>query len=345
MAFPAISVAVAIGCGGGGTTVSAQTGSYLGTQTPGDVWTYSLQPGAFTATDETTGTSYTGTCAVEASGFLQLTVTQTNDPSVQAGDSAYAIEIPGTALIIDPAGTSGSPVIACKVGVAAANGATLSYNWVRVPPAGWTTADPAYGTITFHVDGDSYDGDISNYLVNGTADGEDAKTFTYSNGSFSVASGGKTENGALTPSGTFVIDEGAGQGGIVGIQQPRSSVDLTDLCSTSRHFSGILMNKFGGGDSGGKTECIWAVGLGGTSVQGGGYADIVSGTHEAGESGVVVDLNSQPTPGLVQATITTNGPGNPSYQMVVAVSKVNGKYVLYAFGSDNSGYNVVLIEQ
>src|SRR5579862_1076431 len=95
------------GCGGsgvGGGSASPSLRSYVGTQGPGDVWSWQLTGTTFTATNQTQGFHYTGTEATLPTGFLKLTVGTTDDPNVTVGQSAYALELPGTALVMKPAG-------------------------------------------------------------------------------------------------------------------------------------------------------------------------------------------------------------------------------------------------
>jgi hypothetical protein len=130
-------------CGGGGGNGSG-TGTGTGTVTgssfsgPGSKWDFSLnddnsfqiehRPDAVSAIDMTVDGSY----ARLASGFLKLTVgsaTGTNAPT--AGDAAWALEVPGYALMVKPIDPTSDQIIA-MVKSGSCPAADVDANWVIV---------------------------------------------------------------------------------------------------------------------------------------------------------------------------------------------------------------------
>ncbi len=326
------------GCGGAAGASVPSTRAYMGTQAPGDVWDWNISNGTFTATNETKGYTYAGTESVLTTGFMKLELTSTTDPGASAGQSAYALEFPGTALLIKPAGDDANPPI--MAGALGSNppGPTVNFNFVSVPKLGWdAVTEPAYGTASFSVSGNDYTGTISKYLINDTLQSTGPGSFTMVGGRMTVGEpAGVTA--AMTPTGVFVLDFGPGAGGVIGVKQPASNIDLADVAS--KGFKGFLVNQ-------GKTQCVTVISNGDGTLHGTGYA--LGGGVETGESdaggGVTITFNSQPAPGLAKISlVTSGGPEN----LVVSIAQVNGKYMLFAFGSPvNPGdnpYNVLLVQ-
>ncbi|HLK15371.1 MAG TPA: hypothetical protein VKT78_11250 [Fimbriimonadaceae bacterium] len=330
------------GCGGTGTlsggSASPSLRNYLGTEGPGDVWSWQLTGTTFTATNQTQGLHYSGTESVLSTGFLKLTVSSTDDPNVAAGQSAYALELPGTALVLKPAGADTKPpIVAASLGGNPA-GPVVSFNFVEVPSATFNPAtDQAFGHVTFNVSGNTYTGTSKRFAINGTALADGPSTFV-GNGGMMTDTGNNPATGAMTPSGVCVLDYGPSNGGVIGVIQPAANVDLADL--GTRSFRGFLINQ-------GKTQCVAVTPNGDGTLHGQGYANptgVETGTSDNG-SGVTVTFTGQPNPGEVTVSITTTGGVE---NLVAAINRVNGKYMLFCFGVPQSGngqpYNVVLVE-
>ena len=163
-----------LGCGGSNndssssSSVSSAT-SYLGTQSPGDVWTWNIDRTAatFSATNEITTYSYSGTVGMLPNDFLLLTVTGTTDPGLTPPALAYAYEVPNTALIVKPAEADSKVIVAVKEGECLTQDAT--YNWIVMPWANWdSNGDGAYGVTSITVNGSSYDLSHNEYNLDGT---------------------------------------------------------------------------------------------------------------------------------------------------------------------------------
>jgi hypothetical protein len=328
------------GCGGSGLgTGSVINSSYLGTQSPGDVWSWDLAATTFTASNDTLSHHYTGTKETLPTGFLKLQISTTDDPNVAVGQTAYALEIPGTALLIKPAGADTNPPIVAGALGGNPPGPQVSFNFVAVGAKNFNVAaDQAYGHVTFDVTGDTYTGTSHRWELDGTALPDGPSNFTGVNGLMTDTSGpqGTTATGAMTPSGVCVLDYGPNNGGVIGVRQPATNVDLTAIGAKS--YRGILTMQ-------GKTQCVAVTPNGDGTLHGAGYANptgVETGTFDNG-SGVTVTFTGQPNPGEITMSLSTSG---GSELMVACVSQVNGKYILFCFGADSLGapHNVILVE-
>jgi|GEM_PF-6715945 len=325
---------VALGCGGS-LFSSSGTQNFLGTQGPGDVWSWQLNDATFTATNQTQGYTYSGTKSVLPTGFLKLNVTDTTDPNVTVGQSAYALELNNTALVMKMAGADTlPPIVAASLG-SNPPGPVATFNFVAVGSATFQQAtDMAYGYVAYNVAGNQYSGTEHRFAIDGTALANANSNLTGSNGEMTQASPAAT--GAMTPSGVCVLDFGPGAGGLIGVVQPTANVDLADI--GNQHFRGFLINQ-------GKTQCVDVTPNGDGTLHGAGYANpsgVETGTFDDG-SGVTVTFLSQPAPGEVAVSINT---GLDVETLVAAVNRVSGKYMMFGCGVNGSGqpYNIILVE-
>ena len=324
------------GCGGATGLTANVSHNYLGTQGPGDVWNWQLGDTTFTATNQTLGYHYTGTKSTLATGFMKLTVGSTDDPNVSVGQSAYALELPGTALVLKPAGAdTKQPIIASSLG-SNPPGPQVSFNFVAVGSATFNAAtDQAYGHVTFDVTGNNYNGTSHRFAIDGKALADGPANFVGNNG-LMTDTGTPPATGAMTPSGVCALDSGPQKGGVIGVKQPAANINLADLAS--RHFRGFLINQ-------GKTQPVDVTSNGDGTLHGKGYAlptGVEDGTLDGG-SGVTVSFTSQPNPGEVTVTIASSG---GSESMAAAINVVDGKYMMFCcgVGQDGKAYNVILVE-
>jgi len=353
------------GGGGGGDAVpESTTRAYVGTQTAGDFWTWSMTTSStgaetFTAANEVTGYTYSGTAtplAGNATGFTKLTYTASTDPGVTAGATAYMIEIPGTMVMAVPGpftqlnngdgilytGSNNPPVVALAQGTCPTSSG--SFNWVMVPPMGWCSGGdsqgtcpngpgsvgPAYGTAQITVLGDLYDMTVQPYLLSGTSQA----SFTLTNGTCSdgVISGtdslGRVLNIAFTPSGLFFIDLPRGQGSMVGADAT-TPVDFSDFLQNGRTFIGwgfMSIRDFNDPSyTAPDTSAVLGV-ANGTTINGSSFLDLDSGTLQSG-SGATLNLVSQPSPGLITFTVQQS---DGTHDGVFVITQVGGEY--YYFG-------------
>jgi hypothetical protein len=320
----ALLIQVLSGCGGSSLTkAGASSHSYVATQAPGDVWDWTLSSSTFSANNVTQGITYSGTSALLPSGFYKLNVSASSD-AASVGTSAYAFEVPGVALIAEPTGPNTDPVVGTASLVGGLANGTINGNWIAIPPQGWSTGQEAYGTATLMTNGANSTVSGTKYALGGAPIGVLNANLTYSNGSLTEIGGPAKID--YTPAGVLIGDDGPGNGGFVGVQQPAADVDLS--AASQLEYRGILFK--GGGNS----ELIWSRSNGSGGMRGGGYIDVDNNVEDNDPThGVTVNFTSQPSPGLVQGTITVNNATTP---IVFVINKAGGKYMIFGF-SDDSG--------
>lgn len=336
---------------GGGSSSSGGTTTYLGTQSPGDVWTWTLDSSnnSFSATNTTLSNTYSGTYTTLSSGFLKLSVTASSDPGVIATPAvpviAYAFEVPGTALIVKPAGTDSDVIVATAQG--ACPTADASYNWTVMPSATWdSTSEVAYGVTSSTVTGTNFDFAHNLFLLDGTL------MAATSDAGFTCVDGMMTLTGdpliiGLTPSGFLIGDNGPNAGGFMGMTAPAANVDISTTALAGKDFRGVL---FKNGSTGNDTTLIWARpnSTMGDQLDGGSY---VSDDVEAGVENkeVTVTFGAQANPGVVNAVLTPDDLTTPAENFTVVINEINGKYFIFGIstveGNTNEPYNLILMEQ
>ncbi len=335
------------GSGGGTVAVVADQGTtYLGTQSPGDVWTWTLnEDNTFVAENVTLTHSYSGTYTTLPSDFLKLSVTSSSNPAVIATPAnpaiAFAFEVPGTALVIRPAGADSDVIVATAQGSCPT--ANASYNWTVMPYAGWdANSSEAYGVTTSTVTGSSFDFVHDLYQLDGTA------IATTSGAGFTCAEGRISKDGdpmivGLTPSGFLIGDNGPNAGGFIGMEAPATNVDLSAAALAGKEFRGVL---FRNGSTGDDTALIWGRPNAAGALDGGTYFDIEAGTEN---QEVTVTFGTQSSPGVVSAVLDPLLAGLASEDFTVMVNEINGKYFVFGIstveGISTQPYNLVLIEQ
>lgn len=339
----------ACGSGGGGSNNSGGT-TYLGTQSPGDVWTWTLDNNNnFSAVNMTLSNTYSGTYTTLSSGFLKLSVTVSSDPAVIATLDvpaiAYAFEVPGTALIVKPAGADSDVIVAAAQGTCPT--ADASYNWTVMPSATWdSTTDEAYGVSTSTVTGSNFDFVHNLYQLDGTL------MATSSDAGSTCADGLITQTGdplvvGLTPSGFLIGDNGPNEGGFMGMTAPAADVDLSATALAGKEFRGVL---FRNGSTGDDTTLIWGRpnATTGTILDGGTYIndDVEAGVEN---TEVTVTFGTQPSPGVVNAVLDPLLAGLVSEDFTIMVNEINGKYFIFGIstveGNATEPYNLIFIEQ
>ena len=329
-------------CGCGGATSSSSNGlthNYLGTQAPGDVWSWQITESTFTATNQTLGLHYSGTKSTLPTGFMKLQVITTDDPGVSAGQSAYALELSGTALLIKPVGGDTKPPIVASCLGSNPPGPQVKFNFVAIGKVGFNAAsDEVFGYTVLAVSGNNYSGPTHRYTVTGSPLTDGTANLVGDNGLMTQLNGpgGAPVTGAMTPSGVLALDYGPNLGGVIGVKQPASNIDLADLAS--RHFKGFLINQ-------GKTQCVDVTSNGDGTLHGQGYSlpsGVEDGTFDGG-GGPTLSFTSQPNPGEITVRLAF---GNGFEDMAAAINVVNGKYMMFCcgVGQDGKPYNVILVE-
>jgi len=231
--------------------------TYKGTQSPGDVWTWSLdkEQGHMTATwdygtfdDSSDDITIEGTFETLPSGYLKVTIVDTepaNDEIPTDGTAwFYALEIPNMAMVVKPEGSIKGDIIAM---VAEGDCATIegAYNYVISAPGNGKDFDPvteeAFGYAEFTDNGSGFD--VNGYkfsldCINGacsdTGPIEGLPVATCDNGGFvSIADASGTQaQGQFTQSGAMMMDFGYGNGGVFATKTTESATKDAFLDNT-----------------------------------------------------------------------------------------------------------------
>jgi hypothetical protein len=299
------------------------------------VWSWTLNSAAstFSATNLTKNYTYSGTMSQLPSGFLKLVVASTTDPGVTTPATAYAVELPQTALLVQPVGPYDPMTISfvTQLIVAGAQGACptsgAKYNLVEVPTGTFSTAtSPSYATATGTVAGGLLSWTASSFKLNGTATGTDSQSgFACSQGLFTKP--GNPTTVALTPSGVFFVDNGGAGGGVsgaVGVAAPAANLDLAQI-GTSSYRGFIFYHKNGSPRT---NPAIAFAGAAGDSIKTCTYNNVETNAVSTNCGRFIV--NSQLSPGLVTATNREPPGGYSPY--VVAITQINGKYIFFGAG-------------
>jgi hypothetical protein len=328
------------GCGG--NSASSGANSYFGTQSPGDAWSWTITrdssgSGTFSAIDNTSGSTYSGTVLTLSNKFLQLTIAVTNDSTVAVGSISYAVEFPNTALIVKPAGDKDALVIAAAQGNCPS---PTSYNWVKVANQNWNVStDPAFGTVTSSGSSSSPTFSVAPYLLGGTA----LSTVTYSGScSNGVITSTANTTFAVTPSGVFIGDQGT-DGGIIGMLQPSADIGSTAVLQQGREFRGFVFMTHPPFESDGvtlqdKTQAIWSRTKGDSLISAGEYTSFASGTEDScpgGDSCATLSLDSEVASGEFSGTMTDSHAG--SHPFTLMINQINGKYMIFGFSRNQAG--------
>ena len=337
-AFVLAAAAVAA-CGEAGAPDAAAPRRYLGTQSPGDVWTWSIGATTFEATNLTTGYRYSGGKSDLPSGFLRLLITASTDPAATLPSVAYALEYPNTVLLVKLA-EAGEGLVAA-VGLGSCPATAQDYDWVTVPSNTWhVDVNDAYGTARLTPSGGTYTITGVAYRLDGTAPAPGfSETATCAGGELRFA-GGAT--GAVTPSRALMVDNGPGTGGGIGLVAPPAPVDLGAVAA--REYRGVLLKRRGGVD---ETEPIGAEPAGGGNLRGFCFTNVETGERCVSTEDATIALASaaQPTPGIVRLRVTDDG---GPHDFVFALSQLGGRYMLFGISTNaapTEPYNVMLIER
>jgi hypothetical protein len=259
------------------TVTVITTANYVGTQSPGDYWSWTETTDngsvTFTALNNTKDFNYSGSLtslAGNSSGFSELNITSSTDPNITTPTSAYELEIPSTMVMaaVAPFYTfshSGEvqlsihgPVIAAAQGSCPSTG-TTTVNWIVMPDDTWcpalganiatgtcTTADNAYGTAVITVSSTgTYTISVTPYHLDGTSgEAVSLSSCTCSSGVIQCTDGTNPVHIAFTPSGVFIEDTASY--GIVGVVQPASNIDIssTGLLASGNSFRGMVFDSW-----------------------------------------------------------------------------------------------------
>jgi hypothetical protein len=247
-------------CGGSSAAAPAQppqglpaltspgpSNSYLGTQSPGDMWQASIDhtSNSFSVADLTDASAGTVLgSVVEQIGFLGLAQTNVSPPFQPFG---FALEIPGRVLLLRP-GMNTAGLVALVPGSCLNINGSVTFQFVTLPDATWNAGtDAASGSVQVSVNGTTWNlsGFTQFTLGNSSDPGTAGTTGTCAT---STAGGPVTippnppSNASATigvgPSGFFAADHflSTASGTVAsaaGVIQPSSSVNVGSVVSGS----------------------------------------------------------------------------------------------------------------
>jgi hypothetical protein len=284
---------------------------YKGTQSPGDVWSWSLdqEQGHMTASwDHGTFDNTSDDLAIEGtftklpSGFLKVTITKVTPASVEVKTDGsawfYALEIPGMAMIVKPEGSIKGDLIAMipEGDCAAIPG---KYNYVISAPGDGANYNPitseAFGYIDvaqsnsgFSISGYKFSLDCIGGACSETGVISGIPTATCVNkGEVVITSDGKTAaKGQFTNAGAMMMDFGYGNGGVFALKAGEAATKGSLLNNT---YSGIAYMPQNNNDKTMPVKLSFANnGLDNMIGTGNPYSDIEKNLVNNGEGAVVL---------------------------------------------------------
>jgi len=230
---------------------------YTGTQSPGDVWTWSLdkEQGHMTANwdygtfdDESDDITIEGTFETIPSGYLKVTITDTSPANEEIPTDGtawfYALEIPNMAMIVKPEGSIKGDLIA-MVAEGDCDAIEATYNYIISAPGNGEEFDPvteeAFGYAEFTSNGNGFD--ISGYkfsldCIDGacsdTGPIEDLPMATCDGGGALVISSNDETmaQGQFTNAGAMMMDFGYGNGGVFALKASEAATKDAFLNNT-----------------------------------------------------------------------------------------------------------------
>jgi len=313
------------------------TYSYFGTQSPGDVWNWTLGEGTIVATNETLGFYYSGTFSALASGFLKGVIAATNDPTVPANGSFYMLELPNSMLIVKPGGNSDRMIVCAARTVLPPTAG--QYNWIKVPGLGWDNGT-AFGTADVTVSSGSIDIAMNKYDIAGSLrETTNEAGFTFVDGKISRE--GSALQVFMTPSGLFFGDNGPGSGGFFGTYTGPLRVPTP----YARNYRGVIFSY----DSQTRLGVTKAIGVGPhptrqETFQGWSYSDVDANTVDP-SSYVAITLEASGIPRVWNGIMIDEQGQAKEFKMIY--NYIGGKYVMLGITAmtNTRPENFVIVEQ
>ena len=215
---------------------AGQITTYIGTQSPGDVWNVTIDHLAhsFSLTDLSARTPPVNGLFASDGGFLNLSETNTPPAFQPAG---FALEIPGRAALVRP-GFNTAPLVPLVVQTTCPNFNPVTLQFVALPSSAWVLGtDTAYGILQVGATGTAWNfytlrqftlGGLSNQPGAVLSAGVCAQSLA----GIVVTIPPNPATMALGPSGFFVIDEGPGNPGKVGVIQPATALNTSSVVNS-----------------------------------------------------------------------------------------------------------------
>jgi hypothetical protein len=347
-----LALAFVYGCGSaatsGGSSTSHGTNSYSGTQSPGDVWNWTISAETFLGSNETTGMWVTGSWETLTSGFGKAIISSAGGPSApSAGDLAYFLEFPNTMLIVKPINPDGNNKVMVCAASASSAPSTGSYLFVNIPQKNWDSADPAFGTVEATYSSPFWHFKTWNYLITGEPWGNNAGTddYVYTNGTFTDESNSSDLTKIfMTPSNVFFGDSGPSNGGFAGAKYDPSIV-INSTAVKNHTYKGVRFIYYPVNGTGETEPITCTASSDGIGLWANSYNNIETGTLMGG--GVNITFESTSSKGFTYGYIEDIGSGQPE-MIQCAASKIgtDQKYMLYGIGLDerDRSFNFIIVQ-
>ena len=331
------------GCGGTDSS-SSSTSSYAG---PGSHYTFSFTGSTFEikkyATRTSTSADFTvsGTSTdISATGFKKLTVSSvTGSGGPSAGDTAYALEIPGVALFLKPI-ASGSNQILTAVSTGSCPTSTMNANWVMVKTSSGSdvssNSQDLYGTFQY-VSSTGVASLPAKYSLQNNSTSLGSNTFasaTCSNGLMAVSNGGG-DNAVmyLTTIGAALVNTAESNSGnasyILGF--PASSISGASLAGS---YAGILFSEADATEKVRPIAMTLTFASGQMTGTGSKVTDITTGATASGGASLTITAFNSPSNGFMTGTLTAGATTTNVACMGVQNVNSTSKNVINCVGRD-----------
>lgn len=228
-------------------TSPGPSNSYLGTQSPGDIWQASVDhtSNSFSAADLTnSGAGPALGSIVDQIGFLGLAQTNVSPPFQPFG---FALEIPGRVMLLRP-GMNTASLAALVPGSCLNINGSVTFQFVTLPDATWNGAtDGAYGSVQVSVNGTTWNlSSVTQFTLGNSSEpgsvGTTGTCATNTAGGLITIPPNPPSNVSATigvgPSGFFAADHflSTASGSVssaAGIIQPSNSVNVASVVGGS----------------------------------------------------------------------------------------------------------------
>jgi hypothetical protein len=357
LALVVLSLAFIYGCGsaatsgggssGGGVSIIAnRSGSYeySGTQSPGDMWTWTISTETFFGSDESNGFWVSGTWETLSNKFCKAFVGDSSDTNAISKE-AYFLEFPDTMLMIHPCDANNNHkdnIIICTAH-SATPPSTGKYVYITTPWQGWTIGDTAYGSVDATLSG-TYSFNVTNYLLTGEPESNVTKSgYIFTDGIGDNLNYPTDPKIFMTPSGVFMGDNGT-SGGFAG-----ASVEAINIPDLSSHTYRGVRFVYDAANGTNETRPVTAYPNGANKMIGREYSGGVEGGLDTNNY-VGITFEAQNSSGIIPMYITDYGAGPVTfgtsiYKAVAATVGSNNKYMLFGFGYENGEPTNFLVMQ
>ena len=328
---------------------SQTANSYVGTQSPGDLWLLTVDDAAktFTAANQSASLSYAGTFSALPNGFYKTTLTSSTDSALPVGTNGYAMEVPGVALVISIGAGADKPIAAIVSGECPMISGTLTGALINLGKSTYdATSSESYASFSATQSGSNYNLSELSYLLDGTLRSSQSGPLpnpgTCSNGVITVpnvptGSGGASTVTAIAASnGLFILDlgrdsiTGNGRGGAVGTSTP---IDASQMSvAMSQNYLGFLFKR---NSTPITTFVAFQASPGsGSSLTGGAFTNLDTDAFVAHADDITISLPGANSNGFLEGTVTdANGTHSP---FLAVLTSNSGKYFLFGITTDTS---------